>query len=86
MKNDLMNCRACVDLLVDYLDGNLDEKTQSDLDKHFSTCPPCVNFLETYKSSAQVTTVLRDQEVEVPAAMEERLRSFLREQLSAGVK
>lgn len=83
MKNDLMNCRDCVDLLLDYLDGHLDEETQSALDKHFSACPPCVNFLETYKSSAHVMEVLRDQEVEVPTAMEERLRSFLKEQLSS---
>ena len=68
--NDFMNCRECVDLLLDYLEGALDSETQANLDDHFSACPPCVNFLETYRSSARSVAALRDQQVQVPLAMD----------------
>ena len=80
MKN-FLTCKECADLLVDFLDGNLDAETHQKLDKHLSTCPPCLNFLNNYRSCSQLVERLRDQEVQIPLEMETRLKSFLRDEL-----
>lgn len=80
---DLMTCRECVDLLLDFLDGNLEKNIEERLDAHLSACPPCVNFLDTYRStSINLGSLLRDQEVEIPGEVKLRLRSFLHESLT----
>ncbi len=83
MTKDFLTCRECVDLLQDYLDSNLDPETLKQLDEHFKLCPPCVHFLDTYRSYLTMGTQLRDQQVQVPHEMEDRLKSFIRDQLKA---
>lgn len=77
-------CQDCVDLLFDYLDSSLDPETLKLLDEHFAGCPPCVNFLKTYKSSKKMGKAMCDQRVRIPMEMEERLKSFLHQELKAG--
>ncbi|MBI4445481.1 MAG: zf-HC2 domain-containing protein [Acidobacteria bacterium] len=76
-----ISCKQCTDLLMDYLEGTLDTGIKQRLDEHLSACPPCLNFLRTYKTSSELTRRLRDQQVQIPRAMENRLKSFLREQV-----
>ncbi|QPJ64755.1 MAG: zf-HC2 domain-containing protein [Candidatus Nitrohelix vancouverensis] len=75
----MMCCKECLDLLFDYLDGKLDLDTHSSLEEHFQDCPPCVAFLNTYKST---TTVCRDtlNQIEMPDMVQEKLREFLKQQ------
>jgi hypothetical protein len=80
MRN-FLNCKDCFDLLIDYLEDNLDSKTQEKLDQHFSACPPCLNFLESYRDCSQMAQQLRDQQVEIPKELENRLKSFLQEHM-----
>ncbi|MEK9627930.1 MAG: zf-HC2 domain-containing protein [Nitrospinota bacterium] len=47
-------CKECLDLLYDYIDGNLDQETTKTLEEHFEECPPCLAFLNTYKSTTNV--------------------------------
>lgn len=79
--SDFLSCKDCVDLLLDYLDDTLDSETRERLDEHFSACPPCVNFLKTYKTSTHIASLLQSKKVEVPGELEERLRNFLHENL-----
>jgi predicted anti-sigma-YlaC factor YlaD len=67
---------------MDYLDYNLDAETRKKLDEHFAACPPCVNFLESYQSCAEMAQQLRDQLVEIPQELEGRLKAFLRQEVS----
>ena len=76
-----LNCKECVDLLLEYLENNLDPITKKKLDEHLAACPPCLNFLKTYQSSSEMARRLRDQEAQIPRELENRLKSFLREQL-----
>lgn len=80
MRN-FLNCKDCLDLLIDYLEDNLDSETQQKLDQHFSTCPPCLNFLESYRDCSKMAQQLRDQQVEIPEELENRLKSFLQEHM-----
>ncbi len=81
MKNDHKNCEDCVDLLFDYLESSLDPETLKQLSEHLAACPPCVHFLKTYQSCLTMEKKLREQEVQIPIEMENRLKSFLKQQL-----
>ena len=81
MSDKHVNCKDCVDLLYDYLDSSLDPGTLKRLDEHFSACPPCVNFVNTYKSCAEMGKKMRDQRVQIPTEVENRLKDFLKKEL-----
>lgn len=81
--NNFFNCEKCVNLLMDYLEGNLAEDVHKKLDEHMSVCAPCINFLRTYRDSAFLTQKLKDQQVEVPREVQSRLKSFLKAEIVA---
>ena len=71
-------CKECIDLLYDYFEGSLDEGTTKSLEEHFEDCPPCIAFLNTYKST---TLLCRDtlNQVEIPDEVRHTLQNFLKE-------
>ena len=73
-------CRECLDLLYDYLDGNLDEKVKVSLKEHFQDCPPCISFLNTYKSTSQVCRETLSR-TEIPEIVQTKLREFIQENI-----
>lgn len=70
-------CQAVVELLCDYLEGDLPDEEKQELDRHMMDCPPCLAFLNTYKRTAQVCKSLRPEDI--PQDMRKRLERFLRE-------
>jgi len=78
---DFFRCQECVDLLTDYLEGNLDPDTRMKLDEHLAGCAPCINFVKTFEKSARMTTLLKEQQVDVPLDVQLRLKSFLKQEL-----
>ncbi len=76
----MMCCKECLDLLYDYLEGGLDAKTSAALDEHFQDCPPCIAFLNTYKST---TLVCRESlgKIEIPEVVQFKLQEFLNQNL-----
>ena len=71
-------CKECLDLLYDYLEGDLDQETIKSLDEHFQDCPPCISFLNTYKSTTKICRNTLNQ-VEIPEAIRETLLKVLKE-------
>jgi hypothetical protein len=71
-------CKECIDLLHDYIEGSLDQNTSKLLKEHFEECPPCIAFMNTYKST---TTLCRDtlNQIEIPDEVRHTLQSFLKE-------
>ena len=69
-------CKECIDLLYDYLEGNLDTETASSLEEHFQDCPPCISFLKTYR---ETTTICRESlgQTEIPDVVKSKLKEFL---------
>jgi anti-sigma factor RsiW len=82
MRDNYVSCKDCVDLLHDFLDSSLDPDMLKKLDEHLSACPPCVNFLNTYRSCAEMGHLMRDQAVQIPATLEKKLKEFLRKELN----
>ena len=70
--------KECIDLLYDYFEGSLDQDTTKSLEEHFEDCPPCIAFLNTYKST---TLLCRDtlNQIEIPDEVRHTLQSFLKE-------
>jgi hypothetical protein len=51
----MMTCRELVELLIDYLDGELPEERRRHLEMHLQLCPPCLVYLKTYQATIRLT-------------------------------
>lgn len=72
-----IDCKQMVDLLGDYVDGQLPAEVRAKVDDHMHQCAPCVAFLRQYRFAPEaVRTHLLKQ---VPVDLENRLLSFLRD-------
>lgn len=71
----LVRCQECVDLLVDYLEGELPSDRASALDLHLEMCPPCVAFVQSYKGTVEVARSLPVEDI--PPELIQRLLDFL---------
>ena len=73
-------CKECLDLLHDYLEGSLNPETTEALGNHFKDCPPCIAFLNTYKST---TSLCKEtlRETEIPDVVKLKLKEFLKENI-----
>src|SRR5712691_385976 len=73
---DEMECRECMDLLADYVDGALPKHQAELLEWHLEGCGPCVAFVRTYKGTVYAAKRLR--ETTLPPELKEKLRAFLK--------
>jgi anti-sigma factor RsiW len=54
MEKRLLTCRELIDFLAAYLDGELPEGTRGDFERHLSVCPPCVDYLASYRETIRL--------------------------------
>lgn len=47
-------CNEALDMLLEYLEGSLPEDEQERIGAHFDACPPCLEFVESYKKTASL--------------------------------
>jgi anti-sigma factor RsiW len=71
-----LQCRECVELLADYVDGTLPKDQAELLDWHLDGCAPCVAFVNTYKGTVDAARRLRD--TRIPPELHRKLIDFLR--------
>jgi len=50
----MLTCRELIDFLMAYLDGELPAAQRADFERHLGVCPPCLNYLETYKETVRL--------------------------------
>lgn len=74
-----MNCREFVDFILRYLNGEADPAERRTFEEHLEACPPCLTYLETYRSTVSLERELcQDPLGDVPAeAPEELVRAVL---------
>lgn len=70
-----VRCKECIDLLVDYLEGDLPEEQAKELDAHFTGCPPCLDFLDEYRASSELGK--KAIVTKMPDALADKLNQFL---------
>jgi len=80
----LITCKDCVDLLMEYVEQSLDPGVKQRLDEHLASCPPCIHFLKSYKKCSELTGQLKEQKVQIPVELENRLKVFLKQELGKG--
>ena len=73
-------CKECLELLHDYIDGNLSKEVARSLDEHFQDCPPCISFLNTYKATSKACQQTLTK-TEVPEEVAESLKSFIQKNI-----
>jgi len=76
----MVRCQEVVDLLMEYLEGELPALRAAALDAHLKGCSPCLAFLNTYRSTIHVSRQLTVEEI--PPELTERLLEFLRHERS----
>ena len=73
----MLRCRDIVELLGDYLDGELNSATAEALNAHLADCQECTAFINTYRGTVRVTRQLKEEDL--PPLLRERLLTFLRQ-------
>lgn len=82
MFNPMLTCEEVNQFIVDYLEGQLPQKTRTQFEQHLSMCPSCVPFLNHYKETIQI--LHDDGQLEVPDDIIEHTITFLREHMHEG--
>lgn len=57
-----LSCREICDFMMSFLDGELPAEQLAVFEEHLSLCPPCVQYLDSYKK----TIALSKQAVQDP--------------------
>jgi hypothetical protein len=52
--SDTISCKECADFLDDFLAGALDADVAATFQQHLDKCPPCQNFLDSYKETIRI--------------------------------
>jgi anti-sigma factor RsiW len=68
-------CRQVVELVTDYLDGDLPEPLRAAVERHLALCPPCVTYVEQMRVTAASLPGVSVENI-TPAAREELLAAF----------
>ncbi|MFN0011193.1 MAG: anti-sigma factor family protein [Phycisphaerales bacterium] len=50
-----MTCRELVEFVMAYLDKELPASQRAEFERHLTVCPSCVNYLETYRTTIEVS-------------------------------
>jgi len=75
----MRSCREVIQLLSDYLEGELSTEPRRSLDLHLLACPACRNYVETLRQTQTLVAELRYEEI--PPEFRRRLRSVLAQRL-----
>jgi anti-sigma factor RsiW len=73
-----VSCEELVDLLLDFVGGDLSPEQRAAIEEHLCGCPPCVRHVEEYHLTIRVTRLLPKHDP-LPPAFEQRLRAALAE-------
>jgi len=69
------DCSKFLELLSDYIDGEMSPESRARLEQHMVDCPPCDEFLKEFRNSVKLTRQIRCEQI--PLEMKQRLHAFL---------
>lgn len=70
-----MTCAQLVELVTDYLEGNLDRDTEGRFVAHATSCPGCERYLDQFRETVRVLGALTTESLS-PEAKDELLNAF----------
>jgi anti-sigma factor (TIGR02949 family) len=71
--NDHYHCEDLIDLLNDYLDGELSLTECSELEAHLRECPECQSLLASLRQTLSLLHQFEEAPPSLPPGLEERL-------------
>jgi anti-sigma factor RsiW len=75
----MFTCKESIHSLLEYVDGELSDAQALELQEHLRACPPCVDFMQTYRATPKLARrALLD---EMPTELAGKLKAFLRSKL-----
>lgn len=57
-----LDCKKATSLIQDYITSEVEPDTAKEFEKHLSTCPDCVAFLNTYKKTTDLVNSIFNQQ------------------------
>lgn len=77
----MYTCKDSINLLLDFLDGELTPEDTQHLREHLQGCSPCVDFLRTYRATPGLCKKALVQKM--PQEMSTKLTDFLRSKIKS---
>jgi len=77
-------CKDSVELLLEYLDGELTPELREKLEEHLGGCSPCEDFLKSYRATPGLCRKALAREV--PREVAAKLTDFLRREMAKAGK
>jgi predicted anti-sigma-YlaC factor YlaD len=65
---DEVTCQQFVELITDYFEGALSDRTLSQVEEHLVMCDWCVTYTEQMRATIETLTELSDKRAPVPSA------------------
>lgn len=62
-----ISCIEVVELVSEYLEGELDAETARRVEQHLALCPPCVTYVEQVRETVRLTGALPEDMLEPQA-------------------
>lgn len=66
MIHDPFDCKMLVELVTDWLEGDLPETTRNELELHVATCAGCIAYVEQMRATQGVLACLDSVETIAP--------------------
>ena len=73
-------CKDSVELLLEYLDGELNGERRARLEEHLGGCSPCEDFMKSYQATPALCRKAMAREM--PREVSEKLTDFLRAEIA----
>ena len=75
----MVNCKQLVELMGDYLGGDLPDHERRSLDLHVMACENCTNYVDTYRQTEELVHDLRYDDI--PEDLKKGLHAVLQARL-----
>ena len=62
-----LTCREFVRFLDDYIDGTQPTEVRAEFERHLAICPPCVDYLKTYRDTISLARAACAEDPSLPA-------------------
>ncbi|GEL70234.1 MULTISPECIES: anti-sigma factor family protein [Myxococcus] len=77
----MYNCKDSINLLLQFLDGEMSPEDTQHLREHLRGCSPCVDFLRTYRATPGLCK--KALAAKMPKEVSEKLTEFLRSKIKS---
>jgi len=67
------SCKDLIDFLDDYLAGRLSDPVRARFEQHMAQCPPCKDYLRTYRDTVELARESCRKSLALPEGMPELL-------------